>query len=352
MHAGQHAVWSVATERWMIFPIVALAGCAIAWLTARMPEQSIDELIADTAHATPGNNPAVRAHYRRRGLLIAASAFIAVAAGGAIGPEAGIIALTGELSALVTWKMRNAAARRRLQEIAVSSSLGALYGSPPAGVAYERDQVAPHRLVDILADTAGLGAFLTVVKISNAPSARIAVEDITSFTPHMVLAMITAAIVGTLVACGYCWIDHAAHHFAQQATQRIGRARFIIAASVILALMLTVFPHARFAGEHELHELTAHALDQDGAAAWCSPCCWSEPPAELDAHYCSPQSPARASPWPRWLGAVPCSQLSPGNPSWCFLLLLLVPGIAWVPMLIGIAVGSMARYVTPEPVAH
>ena len=46
----------------MIFPIVALAGCAIAWLTARMPEQSIDELIAETAHATPGNNPAVRAH--------------------------------------------------------------------------------------------------------------------------------------------------------------------------------------------------------------------------------------------------------------------------------------------------
>ncbi|HIW95196.1 MAG TPA: hypothetical protein H9867_01725 [Candidatus Corynebacterium gallistercoris] len=200
MHVAQHGVWHVADQRWMIFPIVVAAGALIAYIGRFIPQQTL----AEQAHSAAD----LRDHHRGRGLLIAASAFVAVVAGGAIGPEAGIIAIVGEMSALVTLRMKEAKLKALLPAVGVGASMGAVWGSPAAGAAYDSDELTPGMALNVVAAAAGFLGFVGVLQLSATPSLRMTTEISMDFTPVMVVGVFLAGILGAAVAFVYRWADN------------------------------------------------------------------------------------------------------------------------------------------------
>ncbi|RNF36092.1 hypothetical protein [Paracoccus methylarcula] len=121
-----HLVWSGPETPWYIFVVILAGGGIIALLRSRSDGIGLSRQIA-LAH-----QPAAT-QIRKTGIL-ALTAVIAVGFGGAVGPEAGILAVVAELSVLVT------ALLARLHhpvdmvgEIGAAGALGGLYGSPPGG---------------------------------------------------------------------------------------------------------------------------------------------------------------------------------------------------------------------------
>lgn len=120
-------VWSGSRQRWYIFAMVMVGGVLIAILRHWYAGEGLSEQIEATTR---------RAHARkaRDTLLLALMAIVAVGFGGAVGPEAGILAVVSELSALVSILIaRNAADERFIAEAGAAGALGGLYGSPPGG---------------------------------------------------------------------------------------------------------------------------------------------------------------------------------------------------------------------------
>ena len=129
MKSLEHLLWSGVHSTWQIGAVVVLGGALIAAIRHRMPEASIQQLL-DAAH-----DPV---HVQRRWVLaVALTAIVAVAFGGAVGPEAGLIAVILEISSLIALRLsRDRARQKALTEVAVSASLSAWYGSPP-GAAHQ-----------------------------------------------------------------------------------------------------------------------------------------------------------------------------------------------------------------------
>ena len=93
----EHAVWDASDARWYIPVAIGVGGVLIAAIRRRAGTGGLDEQIEEAADPT-----SLR---RRRTAAIGAVAIVAVGFGGAIGPEAGLLAMVAELSALVscTW---------------------------------------------------------------------------------------------------------------------------------------------------------------------------------------------------------------------------------------------------------
>ena len=85
MHGLQHVVWSGSDARWYIAVAILVGGVLLALLRSHSEDLDLDSQIA--ASADP-----VGLH-RRRMAMLGVSAIIAVGFGGAIGPEAGLIAI-------------------------------------------------------------------------------------------------------------------------------------------------------------------------------------------------------------------------------------------------------------------
>ncbi|MEM7566291.1 MAG: hypothetical protein AAF321_03570, partial [Pseudomonadota bacterium] len=99
-------VWSGPDARWYVFLVIMVGGGLIALL---QHGAAADDLAAQVRRA---RNP--DAQLARDALVLAAVAIVAVGFGGAIGPEAGILALVGQLSALTARLLARNAAERRL----------------------------------------------------------------------------------------------------------------------------------------------------------------------------------------------------------------------------------------------
>lgn len=146
-------VWSGPESGWYIFLMVMTGGALIALLRHIDNGEGLAEQIADLR--SPGQNA------RRNAAMMAVMAIVAVGFGGAIGPEAGILAVVEELSILIGARLaRNNAEARLLAEAGAAGALGGLYGSPPAGAMVVQEHPEAPRWQLYLAALTGLLGFL------------------------------------------------------------------------------------------------------------------------------------------------------------------------------------------------
>ncbi|GAB3301006.1 hypothetical protein EK0264_00285 [Epidermidibacterium keratini] len=97
MRLVEDLVWSVSDAGWYIPIAIGIGGILIAALRSHAAGSDLEQQIREAADP---------AHLRRRKVaLLGASAIIAVGFGGAIGPEAGLLAVVAELSALVSLRI-------------------------------------------------------------------------------------------------------------------------------------------------------------------------------------------------------------------------------------------------------
>lgn len=167
MQGLEAVLWAGEPSALRIFLTILAGGALIAGLR-RIDGGQEDDLAAQLRQA---GDPS--AFHWRRSALLAAMAILAVAFGGAIGPEAGTLAVVSELSAIVSLAIaRSAADRQFIGEVGAAAALGGLYGSPPGGTllaepAAEGPQTEPkaHQILLFLAAVAGLAGFLLAAKV-------------------------------------------------------------------------------------------------------------------------------------------------------------------------------------------
>ncbi|SIS91709.1 chloride channel protein [Paracoccus saliphilus] len=97
--------------------------------------------------------------------VLALTAIVAVGFGGAVGPEAGILAVVAELSVLVTALLaRLHHPADMVGEIGAAGALGGLYGSPPGGAMLLDEEPQAPKWQLYVAALAGLAGFLIVAR--------------------------------------------------------------------------------------------------------------------------------------------------------------------------------------------
>lgn len=362
MHYSQHALWNVTDQRWMIFPIMAIAGVLIAAIGTRIPNQTLDEQLHSAA--------TLRDYHRGRGLWIALSAFIAVVAGGAVGPEAGIIALTTELSALVTLRISEAKLKALLPAVGVGASVGAVWGSPAAGATYDSDELSPGTALNVVAAAAGFVGFIGVLSLTHTSSIRMDISMHLDFSPVLITSVVAACLVGTAAAFLYRWLDSRSSHLMDAIISRVGnRTWVVIGMSLVLAAVCTAWPWLRFSGQEDLpmivhnpHLLTTGALIGGAIAKLAAVVLtlragWRGGEifplllagTMLGAGTAMMSASLFDATTSHLLGAAAVAGVSAlltgvsGKPVVAILLIIfLVPGVAFVPILAGVAFGMLA----------
>lgn len=199
---------------------------------------------------------------RRRIAMTAMGAVLAVGFGGAIGPEAGLIAVITELAALVSLVVaRSAAEARELGRVCVSAALASLYASPPGGYVYAtgeedgapwaeaRAQSIP--FLGFVAALAGLAGFLLAARFLFTQSFhRI------HLPPHVspgdgsdILFALLPALFGAAVGAVFL---HAHVRAARLVETRIVNPLLQSAlGGLVLGCLAAALPTVRFSGHHE-----------------------------------------------------------------------------------------------------
>lgn len=118
MIALLQCLWGWAEARWMILPICVLGGALIGWTRMKAADAGMEEQLG-AAREPEG----IR---RREALYVALGAVVAVGFGAAVGPEAGHLAVTAQLSTLVATRLGRGHAERAL--VAQAGAAGALAG--------------------------------------------------------------------------------------------------------------------------------------------------------------------------------------------------------------------------------
>lgn len=240
-------VWSGPDTRWYIFAVILVGGGIIALLRGGSDGLALSQQIE------MAGKPA-STQMRKTGIL-ALTAIVAVGFGGAVGPEAGILAVVAELSVLVTAMLARLHHPGDLVgEIGAAGALGGLYGSPPGAALLLDDKPQAPKWQLYAAALAGLAGFLIVarrilpenalhVDLPSHVAAGDGSEIILAVFPAMLgtamgwlfLKSLTAIRAG-LSRCGALWLQ-----------TMIGTALF--------ALLAATFPILRFSGHHELHDM-------------------------------------------------------------------------------------------------
>ena len=140
MNTINHWVWSLSDARWYVPLVIMLGGVLIALI--RDASENVD-LTAQLAQVHDV------LHLKKRStLFLALSAIIAVGFGGAVGPEAGLVAVVSEASAVVAILIaRSRVEARLIGDTGTVAALSGLYGAPPGAAVYtESDNVLSHHL--------------------------------------------------------------------------------------------------------------------------------------------------------------------------------------------------------------
>jgi H+/Cl- antiporter ClcA len=251
-------VWSGPDTRWYILAVVIAGGVLIAIL--RHWHAGID--LAGQIDAV--RSPTASMH--RSTLAMAAMAVIAVAFGGSVGPEAGIMAVVGEMSVLIAFYLgRDNAETRLLSEAGTAGALGGLYGSPPAGAVVAQEHPEAPRWQLYLAAVTGLFGFL-LVGSQVLPGGGMRVHLPAYVSPRdgtdMILAIVPAllgAAAGLVFAFGLPLVQAALARTGGVMTQTI-------VGSVMFAALAATFPILLFSGHHELQDMLVWGQEAGMAA--------------------------------------------------------------------------------------
>ncbi|MCA0869738.1 chloride channel protein [Seohaeicola saemankumensis] len=216
-------------------------------------------------------------HLKRRQIwMVALGAALAVGFGGALGPEAGLIAVITELAALVSLVVaRSANEARVLGQASVSAALGGLYASPPGATVFINDESNPdawaaaqkHGIpyLNFVAALAGVGGFLVAARwLFDGGFHRI-------HLPHHVapgdgtdiLLSLLPAAFGAAVGAVFL---HGQAIATRQVEQRIGHPVVQSAlGGLAFGLLAALLPMVRFSGHHEFEPMLEWAA---GATVW------------------------------------------------------------------------------------
>jgi H+/Cl- antiporter ClcA len=245
----QGTIWgSLPDSRWVILPVMVAGGVAIG-LTRLMAAGP--DLEAQIAQA---RDP--QAVHRREAFWVALGAICAVAFGGAIGPEAGILAVTAQLSSVVSIRLaRRAATRRTLAEAGISGALAGFYGSPAGGPVHAEPRDTVPKPVLFVAGLAGFAGFVVVAEtlmqgaIAMMRLPRFTVDSTVWDTVTACLAAVAGAAVGAFFL--YC-----RNRVAAVLTTSVASEFWQpVAGGAAAGLLCTVAPILLFSGHNEIGEM-------------------------------------------------------------------------------------------------
>lgn len=258
MHALQHEVWHLAgSSRWAVPVVIITGGALLAVLHRWASDEGVAQQITDASHPVD--------LHRRRTAFLALSAIIAVAFGGAIGPEAGLIAVMAEVSAIVSVRLaRSHAEERLIGQTGTAGSLGALYGAPTGSSMFtdDSDDDKALRLANVIAGAFGFISFLLVHGLFRAPGITLGLNAV-QLSTRQVAASLIAAVFGTVLAAGYTVVRGAAKVTAERIVNAPAR---IMCGTLLFAVIATFAPHVRFSG----HEDITQVVDLATRGAWWS----------------------------------------------------------------------------------
>ncbi len=255
MTSVTHLVWGVSDARWYIVLAVLVGGALIAVMRRASGDLDIPEQLSES------HDPI--AIKKKATLFLALSAIVAVGFGGAVGPEAGLLAVTAECSAIVAMLIaRTRAEQRVVGEAGAAGALAALFGSPPGAAAYEDDELGTPKALAFLAASGGLVGFVVGVRwllpgggfIIHLPD-RVATMDGSDL-----LYAVVPGIAGALAGLGFLLVLPRLSELVHRVPGLVAQTMVGTAAFAVLA---AVIPEVRFSGHHELE--VVGRLGEDGS---------------------------------------------------------------------------------------
>ena len=244
----QSLLWADLRDPWQIGAVIVTGGTLIALVRHWLPAGSVQQLLHEVQDPIE--------HQSRWVLAVILTAVLAVAFGGAVGPEAGLIAVVLELSTLTALRLsRDRAQQRQLVEVAVTASLSAWYGSPPAAAqAIRVEDPAPKPLLWWAGFMGLLGFGMTAQHVLGGGLHPLVLpEHKPAGDGSDILWALVPALLGVAIGLTFAWLQprfrQALAHLGHPITQTM-------AGTIAFACMAAAWPTLRFSGHHELAELT------------------------------------------------------------------------------------------------
>lgn len=245
MHGLQHLVWSISDARWYVVVAIVVGGVMLAALRAHTEDADLDAQIA--AAADP-----VHLH-RRKTALLGVSAIIAVGFGGAIGPEAGLLAIVAELSAIISIRIaRSHAEARAVGRAGTAAALAGLYSSPPGAGAYDDDSLGPPKLLVLLAAITGFVGFVVTHGLVSGDRMDLGLADYPGRAPFDLARAVLPAVAGAAVAALFLAISSPISRLFQRPRNV---AMQTLLGTLVFAALAAVWPLVRFSGQSDLDEV-------------------------------------------------------------------------------------------------
>lgn len=260
MQALTNAIWGSETtphSALTVFGTIMLGGALIALL------RRVETRLAGGAPPSPDSfgqqlkaAATLPVDHLRRGLMVGLAATLAVAFGGAVGPDAGLVAVATELSALVAALLaRDADERRLIGAAGAAGALGGFYASPPAG-AFLAESPGPEdrlpRALVFLASVAGLAGFVLVLEMLPGGEGHlvVALPDYTpSRTASELLAVVPPALAGGLVGLAFVTILPRLRAGLETLG---GPVLQTLTGTLAFAALAALWPELRFSGHHQI----------------------------------------------------------------------------------------------------
>lgn len=245
----QEAIWGALLDsRWVILPVMVAGGAAIGLTRMMAAGPGLEEQIAQARDPL--------AIHRREAAWVALGAIFAVAFGGAIGPEAGILAVTAQLSSFVSLRLaRSAAGRRSLAEAGIAGALSGVYGSAAGGPIHAEPKDAVPRPLFFVAGLAGLMGFVATAEflmegaIGMMRLPRLTAESTIWDTALACLAGAAGAAAGAAFLQLRSWVSAV---LARSVASRFWQP---VAGGAAAGLLCTMAPILLFSGHNEIGEM-------------------------------------------------------------------------------------------------
>ena len=263
MEHVQHLLWQNPYAQGPLYTIaVIMGGGLLLSLLYRLNATAPSDLNAQLQQA---HDPLRQK--KRATLLTALIAIVSVGFGGAVGPEAGLIAVVSECSAILALHLaRNQAEQRLIGDSGSIAALSGLYGAPPGAATLIDEDDNGKQAADsislplkLLAGISGMAGFYLTTQLlldGGFQQLTLPAHTIPRNGSDLLLA-IPAALVGGLLGLLAQQLHHRIPHWLARLG---GRDIQILVGSALFALLCVITPALRFSGHHEVEHALEHGI--------------------------------------------------------------------------------------------